>query len=384
MLKFYQKWVLYFLIVFLGGACKSKQNVQHTETILKVIQPKYAKGFRIEVFKNYKILSVLQPYTDKRDTLRFVLAKNKKLIPSQLQKIPFIKTPIQKIICTSTTHLALLEALGGLDALVGASSLEYVYSSAIRKKVEKGQIVSLSDQQIEVEKIIALQPDLLMVSGMEASQMSVYKKIEETDIAVFINSEWLENHPLGKAEWIKVMAVLLDKEQEAEAFFENISSKYLAIKAETEKIKNKKSVAIGVPNKETWYVSAGESFGATFLKDAGAFYAFADEKGTGSLPLNKEIVLQKFKNADVWLNVDVNSFEVKKVLCDLKFVNAVKNQKIYDRNKRIAVKGGNDFWESGVVHPEIILEDLVKILYPKLLPESEKLYFYQKLEQICE
>lgn len=367
-------------VLFLGN-CKQTPN-EKTTTNTKNQKPEYAKGFLIEDFKQYQVLYILQPYTDKKDTIRYILSKDKSQVPSNLQKLPFIKTPIQKIITTSTTHLALLEALESLDVLVGANSLDYIFSKKIQQKVLANNVVKLADQTVEVEKILALKPDLVMISGMESSRMPNYQKIIDAGIPVFINSEWLEQHPLGKAEWIKVMGFLLQKEAQADNFFKEVSSKYLTIREKANKVQNKKSIAAGVPYKDTWYVPAGESFGTVFLRDAGAKYVFSDTKGTGSLQMTKEAVFDKFANADIWLNAEPPAQIGNTFFCEYQQFNSVKQKQIYDRQNRLSTSGGNDYWESGVIHPEWVLSDLVKILYPEILPQ-EPFYYYRKIEVNC-
>jgi iron complex transport system substrate-binding protein len=368
------------ILLFAIFACQKAS--QTTSQNGKIRPNQYAKGFLIEDFGNYKILSILQPYTDRSDTLRFVLSQEKSQVAASLQSLPFIQIPISRMVSTSTTHIALLEALGSLDVLKASNSLDYTYSEKVQNLAQTGKIVALANEGIELEKILALQPNLLMVSGMQASQMANYQKIVEAGVPVLINSEWLEQHPLGKAEWIRVMGILLNKEKEAEEYFNRIARKYQEIRNLVRTKEKKTKVAIGTPQKEQWYVPAGESFGSVFLKDAGASYIFMDNKGTGSLQMSRELVFSKFADAEVWLNAEMPQPNDSKFFCDFQQFLSVKNNKIYDRQKRTSSKGGNDYWESAVIHPELVLADLVKILYPELLPEHE-LFYYRQVQIDC-
>lgn len=369
-----------FLLLLVVFACEKPTQTAFQKG--KSIANQYAKGFLIEDFGSYKILSLLQPYTDRNDTLRFVLAKNKKNLDKAAASLPFIQIPISRLVSNSTTHISLLEVLGSLDVLKACNSLDYVYSEKVRALAEAGKIVPLASEGIELEKILALQPDLLMVSGMQASQMANYQKIIEAGIPVLVNSEWLEQHPLGKAEWIKVMGLLLDKQAQADSYFSEIVKKYENIKKMVQKKGQKISIAIGTPQKEQWYVPAGESFGAIFLQDAGAKYVFMETKGTGSLPMSKELVFSKFVDAEVWLNAEISQTNDYQFFCEFSKFASVRNNQVYDRQKRISPKGGNDYWESAVIRPDLVLADLVKILHPELLPKHELVY-YRKLPLNC-
>jgi len=58
---------------------------------------------------------------------------------------------------------------------------------------------------------------------------------------------------------------------------------------------------------------------------------------------------------------------------------ALQNNNVYTYNKRVIKQGGNDFFEQGIARPDIVLQDLVKILHPEILSGYE-LYFYRKLD----
>ncbi len=57
---------------------------------------------------------------------------------------------------------------------------------------------------------------------------------------------------------------------------------------------------------------------------------------------------------------------------------AVKEQQLFNNDKRVNAKSGNDYWESGVINPHIILKDLIEIFHPQLIEHD--LYYYRKLE----
>ena len=378
MMPVFKNFILFLFLILFSCEKPQRSSLKKGETLTN----QYAKGFLIEDFGSYKILSLLQPYTDRSDTLRFVLAKDKKSITSNNASLPFIQIPIRRMVCTSTTHIVLLEALGGLEVLKASNSLEYVYSEKVRGLAEAGKIVALAEQGVELEKVLALQPNLLMVSGMQASQIANYQKIIDAGIPLIVNSEWLEMHPLGKAEWIKVMGLLLDKELEADKYFDNVVREYKKIQSLVKNKGIKTSVAVGTPQKEQWYVPAGESFGTVFLKDAGAEYAFIETKGTGSLQMSRELVFSKFATAKVWLNAELPEQADKRLFCEFNNFISVKNGEVYDRKRRVSPKGGNDYWESAVICPQLVLADLVKILHPELLPQHELVY-YQKIQIKC-
>ncbi len=135
-----------------------------------------------------------------------------------------------------------------------------------------------------------------------------------------------------------------------------------------------------MPWNGAWHVPGGNSFVASFFKDAGANYLWKDNKEQGSYSKSKEVILDEAFETEFWLNLNSYSTIDAVVAYDDKFKNfaALKNNKLFNNNKRLNVKGGNDYWESGVVNPNIVLKDLIEIFHPEIL--DHELYYYSKLE----
>lgn len=123
---------------------------------------------------------------------------------------------------------------------------------------------------------------------------------------------------------------------------------------------------------------AGGTFMGQFFKDAGADYHFANNPSTSSIPLNIEQVIQQFANADVWVGADVRTLaELKAMDAKHTWFSAYQTGQVYHYLKRTLPSGANDFWESGVVHPERILRDLQSILQG----DTATLYYSAPLER---
>ncbi|WP_138429325.1 ABC transporter substrate-binding protein [Fodinibius saliphilus] len=345
------------------------------------VHAKFAEGFQIQYHNNYKLLEILKPFQDKVDTLRYAL------IPRELEgKVEVgdarkITIPVQSMIASSTTHIGLIEMLEANDILSGMVGAEYVYSPKVRKGIENGDIMSLLQGEVNKEKVLELNPDVLMISGGQSSQFDNYRVLIDSGINILVNSEWLETTPLGKAEWMKVMAALLNKEKLANKKFNAVVKRYNKLKAAIDTVSQKPLIINSMPYKGAWFVSAGDSFAARFLKDAGADYPWLDTEGTGGLRKSFEVVYEKGLEADIWLNPGSAQSKEDILAKDSRFKDfkSFKTGKIYNNNKRQHPKGGNDYWESGVVNPDILLADLIKILHPQVVPDH-KLYYYQKIK----
>jgi iron complex transport system substrate-binding protein len=358
-----------------------KTSVADTVRFHSKVEAEYADGFRISYHENYKLLEILKPFQNKVDTLRYSLVPRALTDEVDVENTEEIPIPINSLIATSTTHIGFIEMLESNEVIEAVAGIDYVYSKDIRQRLDEGEIIGLPQGELNKEKVLTLAPDLLMISGGQSSQFENYKVLRDADINMMVNSEWLETTPLGKAEWMKVIAALLDKEKLANEKFDAIAQKYKELESTVNDVRDKPLVINNIPYKGAWFVASGESYMAQFLRDAGADYPWYDSEQTGGLRKSFEVVYEFGLKADIWLNPGAAKSKEDILAKDSRFSDFKPFQTgaIYNNNKRLSESGGNDFWESGVVHPEIILADLIKIFHPQILPDH-KLYFYQKIE----
>ena len=327
------------------------------------------------------MLEILKPFQDKVDTLRYSLVPRKLVDKVEVPNTYEIPIPVRSLVATSTTHIGLADMLDAKEIITGMVSAKYVYDAEIREGLEQGDIVGFSEGSINKEKVVAMGPDLLMISGGQSSQFDNYRVLRDSGIDVLVNAEWLETTPLGKAEWVKVLAALLNKEQQANKQFEVVAQRYNRLKQAVDTVSQKPMIINSMPFKGAWFVSGGDSFAAQFLRDAGADYPWLDSEGSGGLRKDFEVVYEQGLKADIWLNPGGAETKDDILAKDSRFkeFKTFKTGEIYNNNKRKQPGGGNDYWESGVVHPEILLADLIKILHPEIVPDHQ-LYYYQKIE----
>jgi len=285
------------------------------------------------------------------------------------------------MIATSTTHVGVAEMLNASDIIKGMVGAKYVYNSNIRQKLDQGEIASFPMGAFNKEEALNMQPDLLMISGGQASQFDNYKILIDAGINVLVNSEWLETTPLGKAEWVKVLGALLNREKLANQKFSAVAKRYKKLKSSVNDIQQKPLVITNMPYKGAWFVPGGGSYNATILRDAGADYPWSESKDTGGMRKDFEVVYRIGLKADVWINPGDAKTKEDLLAKDSRFKDfkPFKTGEIYNNNRRMSPSGGNDFWESGVVHPERILADLIKIFHPDVIPDHQ-FYYYRKVK----
>jgi iron complex transport system substrate-binding protein len=282
-------------------------------------------------------------------------------------------------VVTSTTHIPALDALGVLDKLVGFPNTQYISSVAARKLINNGSIQELGkNESLNFEMLIDLSPDVVVGFGIDGTNKAL-NNIKKSGIPVLYNSEWLEQHALGRAEWIKFFGFLFKKEAVANKIFNKIKEDYFQAKNLAAKATNTPSVLSGMPYKDTWYLPYANSWAAQFFEDANAAYLWSDKKGKGSLTLNFESVLERAKNADFWIAVAdyTNKQQLLNSNAHYEQFKMFNDNSVYLSNKK-GETGGLLFYELAPSRPDLILKDLIKIFHPELLP-NHTLIFYDQL-----
>jgi iron complex transport system substrate-binding protein len=372
-----------FIFLAVAVACspekkdKNTTAVDSTRTTLR-----YAEGFTVSYQGNVKFVDVTRPFQGATSGYRYLLVPKGEPMPAHDADVRVITIPLTSIVCTSTTHIPLLDYLDESDKLVGFPTTDYISSEKTRQLIDAGKVKDLGiDKGINLEQLAMLKPDMIMGYTMN-SDYGQFKKIEELGIPAVINAEYLEKHPLGRAEWIKFMALFFNKEHEADSVFSVIEKNYNEAKALASGVAKKPTILSGVVYGDAWFMPGGRNYAAALLKDAGCEYLWASDSSSGFLELSFEVVYEKAHNADRWIGV--GSFNNLKEIeaSDQRYsrFKPFKEKEVYTYNARMGAKGGSEFLELGYLRPDIILNDLLKIAHPDLIPDHT-LFFHRKLEQ---
>jgi iron complex transport system substrate-binding protein len=353
----------------------------NTDYFPKKLTVNYATGFTVEYKKNYKVITVKNPWRDAKTSFQYVLVQCGTPVPAGFDKSQIITVPVNSAISLSTTHLPHFAKLGIADKLLAVSDTKKVNTQAVVENIKAGKIAEVeSNGNLNIERILELNPDVVITYGTGNAQTDSHPKLLEAGLKVAINAEYMETSPLGHAEWLKFTALLFNKDEIAEKVFQETSQKYKAVAAKVKSLKKRPTVFTGFNFQGTWYAPGCKSYAAKYLTDAGADYLCVDNS-SGSIPLSFEDVFARSIKADYWLNVSQSWQSLKDAISeDNRYgeFNAVKKGNVYNNNLRVNSNGGNDYWESGTSNPDVVLSDLVKIMHPELLPNHQLIY-YQKL-----
>lgn len=364
-----------------NNACIQNYDLK-TDYFPNKIKITHATGLAVEYHKHYKIVTIKNPWQNANTKFKYVLVRCGTPTPQGFNQAQVITVPVKSIVSLSTTHLPHLAKLGVVEKLIGISNTKQVNTFEVAERIKAGKIAQIGDNSnVNIEKLLELNPDLVTTYGTGNSQTDSYAKLTEAGLKVGINAEYMEDTPLGRSEWLKFTALFFNKEEQAEKIFKEITHKYEQVAQKAKSLKSRPTVFVGFNFKGTWYMPGGNSYLAKYLADAGANYLWSDEKSSGSLPLSFEVVLERAANADYWLNFSQSWQSLKDLVAeDNRYADfkAVKQGNLYNNNARVNKSGGNDYWEDGISNPDVVLSDLIKILHPEILPHHQ-LFYYRKL-----
>ncbi|MDH5604557.1 MAG: ABC transporter substrate-binding protein [Cyclobacteriaceae bacterium] len=368
---------LFFLLVF---SCSETSKVTETGVTTgkhNSYRLQYATGFDISRVENGILLTIIEPFPGAEKPVQYLL-HDKVYMPLGEQDVQPVKVPLNSIICTSTSHIPLLEYLSLGDKLTGFPHTNYISSPVTRKRIDEGKVRDIGNvEQLNIEVVLSLAPDAIMGYAMQKG--GAIDRLKELGIPVLLNTDFLEEHPLGRAEWIKFTGLLFGKYAEADSIFKAIEAAYL-MTVKKEKVSSPR-VFSGSLYGDAWFMPGGKNYAARLLEDAGYTYAWSTDSSNGFLQLDFESVYDQAADCEYWISPA--PFKTLQDLgnADSRYMNfaAYKSGNVYTYDNRIGATGGNMYLELGYLRPDLVLKDLVKIRDPGSLPDHS-LYFYRKIE----
>lgn len=293
-----------------------------------------------------------------------------------------IAGPAKRIIAMSSTYVAMLDAIGEIDRVKGVSGIGFIANPEIARRSDS--IVDVGNEtDVDFERLVAARPDLVMVYGVSGAS-AMEPKLKELGIPYIYIGDYLEQNPVGKAEWIVVAGELTGRRDSAETLFEAISNDYNSLRRSiTVSDDERPAVLINAPYGDSWFIPSPANYMSQLISDAGARLLQApgsDPTDKSSHPVETEQIWLMGRQADFWLNPgQYNSVaDLTEALPRFADIPAVKNRRVVNNNLRLTAGGGNDFYESGAIRPDIVLRDLISIFHPS---DSEtELYYHHFLE----
>jgi len=300
-------WLRIITVAFFGiglSKCSSPEKPRESSVPTgkgsnSSVEIQYAKGFDIGYRDSYKLIRLFT----QSDTLYYLLLPEEAAIPAGVSSDQIIRTPVERIITQSTTHLGFIRALDAPHTVIGVDNASYIYDSFFSQAVAEGKIQEVgSGASLNTERLVALQPDVLLVSRMPGTSLDAHQKFIDLGIPVLPVAEWMEASPLGKAEWIKLFAALLNQEEKASVHFSETTQAYDSLVEVGKRVNEPVSVIVGSPFQGTWYVPGANSYRGALIRKAGGTWGWSKDSTAVSFPVDFEKMYEYGLRADIWLD----------------------------------------------------------------------------------
>ena len=252
-------------------------------------------------------------------------------------------------------------------------------------------------------------PDVLITEPRSLGPLADDPKILARQ---FIDSDPGESTPLGRAELMKLMALMLGSVETGNALFETIETRYNHAKAIAAKAKHRPTVMVGKPGtwneaaRNSWMITVGSTYVGEFLRDANVEYRNSDDSvnqaicgsGCGACPsgtsdtrcsVKIDDYLDLFRYADYWISAGIGA-NCWSGSCNFAITSdslLAENREIFSQflpmqcgsliglDKSQLDGTGNTYWELGRVRPDLVLMDLVTLMHPDVGIQEETTFF---------
>lgn len=372
-------FVLAITIVSCGGNGNSSVSTYADSIYI----PEYASGFRILGAEGTSsvIIESVNPWqgADSVVTRLFIACDGEE--PPQGFDGQVIEGNARRIVAMSSTHIAMLDVIGETARVVGVSGMDFISNDAVRSHRDSIGDVGY-DGNVNYELLLSLQPDIILLYGTNGAS-GMEPKLKELGIPYVYIGEYLEDSALGKAEWIVVVAEIVGKRDEGIKAFSAIPERYNAIRekaADCLKRNSRPKVMINLPYGDSWFMASTSSYLVRLIEDAGGDYVYKKNNSNESRPIDLEEAFMLVSASDKWINVGQTRSldELRKNYPKFAATKPVVSGEVYNTTGRVAANGANDYWERGVVEPDVVLRDMVMIFHPELADSD--LVYYEKLK----
>lgn len=364
-----------------AAACGPSANRTAADFTEPVYTPAYAAGFDIRGTKDdaATLITVRNAWQGAGDEEQLLLVlRDAEQAPAGFDG-QVVKAPVRRVVCMSSSHVAQFDAIGQVRRIAGVSGIDYITNPYIHTHRYCGEVRDVGyDTNIDFELLAAMRPDLVLLYGVTGENGVVTGKLRELGIPYLYIGDYMEESPLGKAEWLVLAAELCDCREQGTAIFDGIAARYNALRdkiaADTAA---RPRVMLNTPYRDTWFMPSSRSYMVRLLEDAGGAYVYSKNAGNSSVAVDLEEAYLLAREADVWINTGACTSLAELTAQNPRFarIPAVRDCRVWNNNRRRTPAGGSDFWESGVVRPDVVLRDLHTLLHGT----GDSTVYYQRL-----
>lgn len=352
---------LILAMLALCGACRPSGTATGGETDGDSIVG--ARFFALADRSGYTELTVFDPWHPGAILARYALADSGAAasVPDSLTRI---SVPVRRAVVFSPIYASALDELGQLSSIVGVADVAFFpEGDPVKAMAAAGRVADVgASMSPSTEKIIDLHPDVLLMSPLENKGVPA---VERSGVPVLYMTDYMERHPLARAEWIRVIGALAGRREKADSIYQAVKDEYTRLSREALAAQTRPTVITERPYQGVWYMAGGNTYRAHLIADAGGVYPWAGEPSTlsGSLQLSEEAVIARGGGADCWLLNELSPLSPDALTEALPHARAFKAfpSGVYYCNTL-----ATPLFRDIAFHPERVLADMTYIFHPEL------------------
>lgn len=346
----------------------SEEKNTSRETTAEVLNVEYSGNFSVEYIDGQ-----VKKLVD-GEGRSFLLVPKGEEVPEGYDDVPVIYTPIENVLASSSTQVSLMEPLGVIDSLSAVmTDKDDWYLDDVIEGFENGSITFVGTGQTpDYELIQEINPDIAIVYGGTWGQFEMMEKLDELGITYVVNNEYMEEDPFARMEWVKFLAALYNKEEEAEQFFTNAVNNVEGLDS---KLPDEDKVSVVWANiyDGQFSIVNPKGYTAELIDLAGGDYIFKDlpANRSDSVTFTHEEFYAHSIDADVFIYDGMESYvgPLENIVAQAPLIADMKS-----------VQDGNVWlyqdWYWQMLHKtDELIEDLAIIFYPELFPDETPRHF---------
>lgn len=369
-----QKKLLFLSLLFFV-ACGQEEKSKDTSVLFdeyeNIIQ--YADGVVVKQFDGITLVQIKNPWNENEILSDFVLCPDSVDVPQTLQNKTIIQTPVKSLITLSSTQWSPLIPLNSIDLVKGVSEGNFITDTIMKQRIASGKTIEVATESaFNVEKMIQLSSDLILYSPYPGG---IPEDLKRVGAVLFPWSDYFESHPLGRAEWLRILGLLIGKQKQADEWFSDIENRYDSLKMLTEIVEVKPIVFSDKAFNGQWYVPGGKSYIAKLFEDSGADYVWKDNQSKASFPVDAEAIVYKAQDAEFW-RIAANASK------DYSYQDLLKENELHASFRAFKEKkvlfcniSETGYFEKAQYEPDVMLADFLFCFHSELLPDYQPVYY---------
>jgi iron complex transport system substrate-binding protein len=338
---------------------------------------RYSQQVRIDYYGHYKVLTVT-PSPNPNERFRYVLVQRGTPAPRLPGKTTVIEVPLSNFVLTHGELLGAAEITGLADRLLAVDDVRNVREPGIRDGIEAGRIVAVgSGKHVDVERVIQLQPDLVLTYWSLSPEYDAHPVLDQAGLRTVVLASHWDTSILGVAEWMKVLAVLFNRERDVNEVFDGIAARYTSLSERARAQPHHPLVLTRLPFRHIWSVTPEPDE----VVDAGGRYLWPGS--TRYRGVDIESVARRGRDAEVWIVSFPTPIRTVEELVSreprLARFRAVQTGQVWNFDRQAFADNATS--HDRPMRPDLVLADVVKILHPELVPDHE-FVFYRQLDSL--